>query len=182
MSRVLFLAIVAAAVLIGVRSGTGVFDGVQDALRGQADAITRTVPVEGGSLLRADALKAALAGLPAGDVVYLRVSRDRIDAQVVVGERLHNVRVTAAGRVFDIPTPDARPRRRPAGELEGARADRADRCPPGGPEALERVLPDAPGPRRAVRVAALLRRRPALLRPTRAVARSAASADSASRR
>ena len=107
MSRVLFLAIVSAAVLIGVRSGTGVFDGVQDALRGQADAITRTVPVEGGSLLRADALKAALAGLPPGDVVYLRVSRDRIDAQVVVGERLHNVRVTAAGRVFDIPTPTA---------------------------------------------------------------------------
>ena len=97
MSRVLFLAIVAVAVLIGVRSGTGVFDGVQDALRGQADAITRTVPVEGGSLLRADALKAALAGLPAGDVEYLRVSRDRIDAQVVVGERLHSVRVTAAG-------------------------------------------------------------------------------------
>ena len=106
MSRLLFLAIVAAAVLIGVRSGTGVFDGVQDALRGQADAITRTVPVEGGSLLRADALKSALVGLPAGDVVYLRVSRDRIDAQVVVGDRLHNVRVTAAGRVFDIPTPD----------------------------------------------------------------------------
>ena len=104
MSRLLFLAIVAAALLTGLRSVTGVFDGLEDALRGQADAITRTVPVEGGSLLRADALKAALAGLPAGKVQYLRVSRTRIDAQVVAGERLHNVRVTAAGRVFDIPT------------------------------------------------------------------------------
>jgi hypothetical protein len=105
MSRLLFTAIVAAGLLIGLRSGTGVLDGLEDALRGQADAITRTVPVEGGSLLRADALSAALAGLPDGDVEYLRVSRDRIEAQVVAGGRLHNVRVTAAGRVFDIPTP-----------------------------------------------------------------------------
>lgn len=107
MSRVLLLSIVAACVLIAPRAGSGVLDGIQDAIRGQGETITRTVPVEGGSLLRAGALQAALAGLPDGDVVLLRVAPDRIDAQVRVGDRLHEVRVTSGGRVFDLPTPAA---------------------------------------------------------------------------
>ena len=44
MSRLLFLACVAAALLLGLRSGTDVFGDLEDALRGQADAITRTSP------------------------------------------------------------------------------------------------------------------------------------------
>ena len=109
MTRLLLLGIVAAAILFGLREGTDVLGDIEDAIRGQTGAITRTVPVEGGSLLRASALEAALEGLPGGDVEVLRVAPDRLDAQVIVDGRMHNVRVTAGGRVFDLPTPgDAR--------------------------------------------------------------------------
>src|SRR5690242_2502146 len=78
MSRVLLLAIAAAVALYAAGIG-GTLLGM---IRGGASA--RTVPVEGGSLLRAVALEAALHGLPQGPVEALRVSADRIDARVVV--------------------------------------------------------------------------------------------------
>ena len=78
---------------------------IEDAIRGRADGVTRTVPVEGGSLLRASAFAAALEGLPAGDVEMLRLAPGELDAQVIVDGRRHSVRVTSSGRVLDVPTP-----------------------------------------------------------------------------
>src|SRR5262245_41719303 len=68
MSRVLLVAIAAAIALYAAGVGSDLFG----MIRGGASA--RTVPVEGGSLLRAVALKAALHGLPPGRVEALRVA------------------------------------------------------------------------------------------------------------
>ena len=105
MTRVLFLGIVAASVLFALRSGTGVVGDIEDTIRGRAGGVTRTVPVEGGSLLQARAFGAALKGLPTGDVEMLRLAPGELDAQVIVQGRRHSVRVSASGRVLDVPTP-----------------------------------------------------------------------------
>src|SRR5690349_3643560 len=68
MSRVLLGAIAAAVALYAAGLGGELFG----MIRGGASA--RTVPVEGGSLLRAVALQVALHGLPPGRVEALRVS------------------------------------------------------------------------------------------------------------
>src|SRR5689334_18957054 len=97
MSRVLLVPIAAAVALYVA----GVGGGLIGMIRGGASA--RTVPVEGGSLLRAVALEAALHGLPQGRVEALRVAADRIDARVVVGDRVRLVRITSRGWVTDLP-------------------------------------------------------------------------------
>ncbi len=61
MSRVLLVAIAAAVALFAVGTGSDLFG----MLRGGASV--RTVPAEGGSLLRAVALETALSGLPEGE-------------------------------------------------------------------------------------------------------------------
>jgi hypothetical protein len=73
-------------------------------IRGGASA--RTVPVEGGSLLRAVALETALHGLPQGRVEALRVAADSLDARVVVDDRVRLVRIDARGWVTDLPAPE----------------------------------------------------------------------------
>lgn len=101
MSRVLLVAIVAAFSLYVA----GVGGDLVSMLRGGASA--RTVPAEGGSLLRAVALQAALKGLPEnGRLEGMRVAADRIDARVVVDGRIRLVRVTDKGWVTDLPAPE----------------------------------------------------------------------------
>jgi hypothetical protein len=104
MSRVLFLGIVAASLLFALREGTGFVGDIEEAIRGRTDSITRTVPVD-GPLLTAKGFAAALEGLPAGDVEMLKLSAAGLDAQVIVDGRRHSVRVSASGRVVDVPTP-----------------------------------------------------------------------------
>jgi hypothetical protein len=100
MTRVLLAAIAAAFALYAA----GVGSDLLELIRGGASA--RTVPVEGGSLLHARALEAALRGLPEdAPVEALRVAADRIDARVVVDGRVRQVRVTAHGWVADVPMP-----------------------------------------------------------------------------
>lgn len=101
MSKVLLLAIVAGFALYVA----GVGGELVSLLRGGATA--RTVPAEGGSLLRAVALEAAVKGLPEnGRLEALRVAADRIDARVVVDGRVRLVRVTDKGWVTDLPAPE----------------------------------------------------------------------------
>ncbi len=97
MSKVLLVAISAAFALYVA----GVGGDLVTMLRGGATA--RTVPAEGGSLLRAVALEAALKGLPDGRLEALRVASGRIDARVVVDGRVRLVRVTDKGWVTDLP-------------------------------------------------------------------------------
>ena len=106
MTRVLFLGIVAASVLFALRSGAEHGSATsRTRSAGVQDGVARTVPVEGGSLLQASAFAAALKGLPAGDVEMLRLAPGALDAQVIVAGRRRSVRVTARGRVLDVPTP-----------------------------------------------------------------------------
>jgi hypothetical protein len=100
MSRILLIGIAAAFALYGA----GIGGNLLGLIRGGASA--RTVEVDGGSLLRASALEAALRGLPPGQVETLRVAADRIDARVVVDGRVRLVRVTRRGWVADLPSPD----------------------------------------------------------------------------
>ncbi|WP_028067871.1 hypothetical protein [Solirubrobacter soli] len=105
MSRVLLAAIAAAIALYAA----GIGGDLLGMIRGGASA--RTVPVEGGSLLRAVALEAALHGLPPGRVEALRVSADRIDARVVIDGHVRLVRITSRGWVTDLPAPEKPARR-----------------------------------------------------------------------
>jgi hypothetical protein len=99
MSRILLLGIAAAIALYAA----GVGGDLLGMIRGGASA--RAVPVEGGSLLRARALTVALHGLPRGKVEALRVAAGRLDARVVVGDRLRLVRIDRRGRVTELPAP-----------------------------------------------------------------------------
>jgi hypothetical protein len=102
MSRVLLVAITAAAALYAAGIGGQLFGMLREG------ASARAVPAEGGSLLRAVALEAALQGLPeGGQLESLRVTAERLDARVVLAGRMRLVRVTAEGFVTDLPAPEA---------------------------------------------------------------------------
>jgi hypothetical protein len=100
MSGILLAGIVAVIALFATGMGHELFGSLR---KGGA---VRTVPAEGGSLLRAAGLEAALQGLPRGRVQSLRVSAGHLDAEVVVAGELHRVRVTDRGWVTDVPTPE----------------------------------------------------------------------------
>jgi len=108
-----------------VETGREALDDFQGAVR---DATVNVAPtpaappptgVEGGSLLRPAALKAALDKMPAGSIVSLRVAPERIDAQVIVDGQMHVVQVTSSGEVSDVGTPASVP------ELAKLRVDAA---------------------------------------------------------
>jgi hypothetical protein len=105
MSGVLLAGIVAVIALYAAGAGNELLGSLRKG------GVVRTVPAEGGSLLRATALAKALRGLPDGRVQSLRVTAAHLDAEVVVGDELHRVRVTDRGWVTDVPTPE-----RPSGE------------------------------------------------------------------
>ena len=112
MTRLLFLGIVAAAILFALRAGT-TYSATSRTRSGAGLEPSRGPSRRGRLLLRASALEAALEGLPAATSRSLRVAPDRLDAQVIVDGRMHNVRVDG-GRAGVRP-PDARRRPRRAG-------------------------------------------------------------------
>lgn len=100
MSGILLAGIVAVIALYAAGAGNELFGSLRNG------GAVRTVPAEGGSLLRAVALEAALQGLPRGRLQSLRVTAGHLDAEVVVAGELHRVRVTDRGWVTDVPTPE----------------------------------------------------------------------------
>lgn len=102
MTRVLLAGVVAASALYAFGTGSNLVDRLRDG------ADVRTVPVDGRSLLRAVALERALQALPKGGrVESLRVSADRLEARVAVGDHVRLVRVTERGWVAETPTTSA---------------------------------------------------------------------------
>lgn len=102
MTRVLLAGAVAASAFYAVGAGSTLVDRLRDG------ASVRTVPAEGGSLLRAVALEAALQGLPpAGRVESLRVTADRLEARVSIDGYVRLVHVTDHGWVAETPTKQA---------------------------------------------------------------------------
>ena len=157
--------IVAGSAASLIRIGTDAVDDLEGAIR---DAVPTAVPpapvgVQSGSLLRPAELKAALAKLPAGEIELLRVAPERIDAQVVVDGQMHIVQVRSDGGVSNVTTPATG--RGEAVKVNSAApvADRPDRRATGRPRPRDRLLPRAVTLRGLDRVAAVLRRRTALL-------------------
>jgi hypothetical protein len=108
---------------IGVAAAGGIFSLGQmagDAVDDLQGAIREAVPTavappptgnEAGSLLRTRDLKAALAKLPPGDIVLLRVAPERIDAQIADGDQMQIVQVRADGGVTTVTSPAGNPGR-----------------------------------------------------------------------
>ncbi|MDA0182963.1 hypothetical protein OJ997_21820 [Solirubrobacter phytolaccae] len=102
MTRVLLAGIVVAFAVYAVGTGSNLVQRLRDG------ASVRTVPADGRSLLRAVALERALQALPpAAQVESLRVSADRLEARVAVGNRVRLVRVTERGWVAETPSTSA---------------------------------------------------------------------------
>jgi hypothetical protein len=76
-----------------------------DSLRGGIEAVVPPSPTAPRSLMRAAPLRAALAKLPDGRLVSLRVAADRIDAVVIAGGTRHVVQVRAGGSKVDVKAP-----------------------------------------------------------------------------
>jgi hypothetical protein len=109
---IVFLAVivvVAATASSVLDRGRDAIDDLESAIRGAVPTVAPPPPagLEGTSLLRPAALRAALAKLPAGRIEMLRVAPERIDAQVSADGRMELVQVTADGRVTTVSTPAA---------------------------------------------------------------------------
>ncbi len=108
LARLLILVAIVAAGWIGVNKAVDAGrHGISD-LRGKLNGIATPEPVAPSaaqSLLRPAPLRAALAKLPAGKLVSLRVAADRIVAQVLSGPTLHVAQVRADGSTADVKVP-----------------------------------------------------------------------------
>ncbi len=106
---IMFIAIAGVAVSAGaIEAGRRAIDDFRSALP-SPDSAVRAAPQPRGlgarSLLRPGALQTALARLPDGRLVSLRVAPERIDAQIARGGRFHLVQVTSDARVTDSEAP-----------------------------------------------------------------------------
>jgi hypothetical protein len=110
LARLLITVAIGVAGLIGVSAAVDAGRGAVDGIRGTIDGIVSPNPRAKQPLYRAAALRAALAKLPAGRLVYLRVAAERIDAHVTSGSTRHIVQVHHDGRTVDVKAP-AGPRR-----------------------------------------------------------------------
>jgi hypothetical protein len=91
-------------------------DGLEGAIREAIPTVVAPTPAgggeeAGGSLLRTRDFKAALAKLPSGDIMLLRVAPDRIDAQIADGGQMKIVQVRADGGVTTVTAPVGNPGR-----------------------------------------------------------------------
>lgn len=116
MARLIILAAVVGAAFIGFNKANDVTRDVTGDIRGKIDdalddittAVPTTTPAQEGkpqSLFRTAGLRAALAKLPDGRLVFLRVAADRIDAQIVSGDTRHIVQVRADGSTIKVRAP-----------------------------------------------------------------------------
>jgi hypothetical protein len=106
----LFILAIAAVTIGGAvtafNAGSDALGGITSTIDSSATPTTKkTTPSSGTSLMNAKALKAALAKLPKGDIVLLRLEPARLDANVIAGGKLHVAQVTSGGDVRDITTP-----------------------------------------------------------------------------
>ncbi len=88
-------------------------DGIEGAIREAVPTAVAPAPegTEQGSLLRTRDLRAALAKLPSGDILLIRVAPARIDAQIADGRQMKIVQVRADGGVTTVTSPVSNPGR-----------------------------------------------------------------------
>ncbi len=110
LARLIILVAIVGALGIGasavVRAGGHAVDGLRDKI----EAVTpkqpeSPSPAASGSLLRAAPLRDALAKLPAGRLVFIRISAGSIDAQVIRAGKRHTVHLATDGPSISATTP-----------------------------------------------------------------------------
>jgi hypothetical protein len=99
------LGVLAIGVSKAVEVGGDAVDGIRDRIESLEPDTPAATPGASGSLLRAAALRDALAKLPAGRVVLIRISAGAIDAGVVRAGKLHTVHMATKGPSADVTTP-----------------------------------------------------------------------------
>ena len=100
-----FVGVLAIGVTSVVRVGSDAVDGIRDKIKAIEPEPAAPSPTAPGSLLRAAPLKAALAKLPSGKLVFVRIDAGSITAQVIRGGRRHTVRIATAGPSADVTSP-----------------------------------------------------------------------------
>jgi hypothetical protein len=99
-----FVGVLAIGVTSVVRVGGNAVDGIRDRIKEiePSPVPSATAP---GSLLRAAALRDALTKLPPGKLVFVRISADSIDAQVIRNRSRHTVHMSTTGPNADVTSP-----------------------------------------------------------------------------
>ncbi len=110
LARLIILVAIVGAIGIGASAVVRVGGHAVDGLRDKIEAVTPKTPaspspVASGSLLRAGPLRGALAKLPPGRLVFIRISAGSIDAQVIRAGKLHTVHMATAGPSITATTP-----------------------------------------------------------------------------
>jgi hypothetical protein len=109
LARLIILVAIIGAGAIGVSALARVGGNAVDGIRDKIGAITSPQPAPSASaqesLLRPAPLRAALAKLPQGKLVLLRLDADSLDAQVISGSRRHTVHMATTGPSFNATTP-----------------------------------------------------------------------------
>jgi hypothetical protein len=94
---------------IGVAKAVEVGGDAVDDIKGRIEAIdpeqTAPSPAAAGSLLRAAPLRDALTKLPPGKLVFVRISADSVDAQVIRGGKRHTVHMSTTGPNAEVTSP-----------------------------------------------------------------------------
>jgi hypothetical protein len=109
LARLIILVAILGAGAIGLSALARVGGNAVDGIRDKIGAITSPQPAPNASaaesLLRPAPLRAALAKLPQGKLVFLRLDADSLDAQVISGSRRHTVHMGTTGPSFNATTP-----------------------------------------------------------------------------
>jgi hypothetical protein len=106
-----FVALAVGGSIFAFNAGSNAVDSITSTIESATSGTTTTTTstgrkeASGTSLMDRKALRAALAQLPKGDIELLRLAPDRLDANVIVGGKMHVVQVSAGGDVRDITTP-----------------------------------------------------------------------------
>ncbi len=102
---VAFVGVLAIGVTSVVRVGGNAVDGIRDKIKAIEPEVAAPSATAPGSLLRAAPLHDALAKLPQGKLVFVRIDADSIDAQVIRAGKRHTVHVSTTGPNAEVTSP-----------------------------------------------------------------------------
>jgi hypothetical protein len=102
---VAFVGVLAIGVTSVVRVGGNAVDGLRDKINAIDPEAVAPSPASTGSLLRSAPLRDALAKLPSGKLVFIRIDADSIDAQVISAGKRHTVHMSTTGPSAEVTSP-----------------------------------------------------------------------------
>jgi hypothetical protein len=100
-----FVGLIALGTTKAVHVGSDAVDGIRDKIKAIEPEPAAPSPTAPESLLRAAPLKDALAKLPPGKLVFVRIDAGSITAQVIRGGKRHTVRMATTGPNADVTSP-----------------------------------------------------------------------------